>query len=453
MTPALALSPLTTGIQPKPVVGRALLDFDLALGITLTPVSTVAAAPTIPDGAAEIDTQITMPQSSPPNSTLLQGAPIQTALALAVSGQSTVAACIPTNVMHMLAAENATNQTVANKLPIAAAIPWNVARRLMTDAVARKEVLPAPHSEPAVHTDEDMPAADGDSDVLPTDDNNAASTENAIGKPEDVGAPVLGISLPTIPAPTVYEKASNPASAPVVSKPSRDQLGEVDARVAARLSPAMPREANIARQTANVLTANLTDEDAPTKRTMPFVTEPQIKSAAFESAPTFNITTASAEVRQVGLAPAQPLAELSGASGVAERHLNLARDTLWLDQLANDIVSASDRTDHVSFRLVPAHLGRLDVELITGDTGLSVNIATSTAEAGKIVASAQPSLVESLQAQGIRVADTQVTTGNDTSRHNQPQRQNAAHHLIETAFNGADEPADQNDERLDGRFA
>lgn len=147
------------------------------------------------------------------------------------------------------------------------------------------------------------------------------------------------------------------------------------------------------------------------------------------------------------------LQALTSAQAVADRQLNLARDSLWLDQLATDILAASDSADHISFRLMPAQLGRLDVDLTTSTSGLTVNIATSTEEAGRIVSSAQAGLVESLQSQGVRVADTQVTTGNDMSRHGQSSRHHPTTPLNEPIMRSADESIEQHEDRPDGRFA
>jgi hypothetical protein len=107
----------------------------------------------------------------------------------------------------------------------------------------------------------------------------------------------------------------------------------------------------------------------------------------------------------------------------ADRQLDLARDALWLGQLANDIVAARDITDRLTFRLVPENLGRMDVDLKSLDTGLHMQIKANNEDAAKLVAAAQPRLVEELRAQGIRVNATEVTHGelaqNGKSTHHQ----------------------------------
>lgn len=304
---------------------------------------------------------------------------------------SAAASGIPASVAQLLGADD---QAAADATVTAPPVAWPVQRSV------------APHSEVSL-TDEDQ---------------DVPTTDTVVASPGNVCAP-----LPLLATLTV-----------------------IDTAVAVGLLPAMSRETNTGRQTANSIIAG----DVQPKTATTSAIEPQIKSDAVEAALSFANTSApSTDMRSITSSVAYGLGELSGAQGVAERHLNLVRDTLWLDQLATDIISASDTTDRISFRLKPAHLGQLDVDLLSSNAGLTVNIAASTEEAGKIVAAAQSSLVESLQAQGIRVADTHITSGNDTTQYGQPQRQHTAHHLIETADAGSDEPDHQGSERPDGRFA
>lgn len=127
--------------------------------------------------------------------------------------------------------------------------------------------------------------------------------------------------------------------------------------------------------------------------------------------------------------PSQPKVELATApqapvqpSG-AERHLDLARQELWLDELARDIVAARQDANSLSFRLSPERLGRLDVEVLRSDAGMSVNMTASSAEASAAIAAAQPKLVEELKSQGARVVETQVRTSDGASTGGNPQSQ------------------------------
>lgn len=103
------------------------------------------------------------------------------------------------------------------------------------------------------------------------------------------------------------------------------------------------------------------------------------------------------------------------APAAVERELDLMRNAEWLDRLARDIVGSADKTDAMSFRLRPARLGQLDVSLTSGQDGLSVQLATRGEEATRIVAAAQPRLIENLQAHGVKVAEARIVDTNQTS--------------------------------------
>lgn len=161
--------------------------------------------------------------------------------------------------------------------------------------------------------------------------------------------------------------------------------------------------------------------------------------------------------------PAAPagVAEAARPAIVAERTLDLASDDAWIDQLASDIAATKSAAGDISFRLMPRHLGRLDVSMLMGDEGVSLKLDTQHESTATIVTAAQVRLVDDLRQQGVRVADAQVTcTPNDTGRQSQGQgrtpMQDAAH-LIETATDRAAraETRDQEQSAGDrrGRFA
>ncbi|WP_374525697.1 flagellar hook-length control protein FliK, partial [Sphingopyxis sp.] len=163
---------------------------------------------------------------------------------------------------------------------------------------------------------------------------------------------------------------------------------------------------------------------------------------------------------QPDLQGAAPLTEAAKAAPVAERVLDMGSDDQWIAQLAADIAATKSDKGDISFRLMPRHLGRLDVSMLTGDAGVTVKLDTQHEATATIVQAAQPRLVEDLRQQGVRVADAQVThTPAETGRQQQqPQGQGRqaapdASHLIETApeRSGADSEDRAADRR--GRFA
>lgn len=162
---------------------------------------------------------------------------------------------------------------------------------------------------------------------------------------------------------------------------------------------------------------------------------------------------------------AQPATQGAAAPGTAmqpaivtERTLDMGSDDAWIEQLAHDIAATKSTTGDVSFRLMPRHLGRLDVAMQMGDEGVSLKLDTQHEATAVIVTAAQTRLVEDLRQQGVRVAGAEVTcTPGETGRQSQQGQgrgaaQDAAH-LIETATERA-EPRDE-DRAADrrGRFA
>jgi flagellar hook-length control protein FliK len=151
----------------------------------------------------------------------------------------------------------------------------------------------------------------------------------------------------------------------------------------------------------------------------------------------------------------QPIASTPTADPlrfVVERQLDLARDSRWLDALARDIVAVADKPDQLSFRLSPPQLGRLDVDVSSSDSGLSVRMNTSTEAAAQIVAAAQPRLIDELKSQGVRVVEAQVSTGGGQSQQ-QGQQHRDADQLIEFARARFEQANDTNLTRPTGRFA
>jgi flagellar hook-length control protein FliK len=163
---------------------------------------------------------------------------------------------------------------------------------------------------------------------------------------------------------------------------------------------------------------------------------------------------------------AQGAAPLAGAAApvqLAERVLDMDSDGAWIDQLARDIAATKSENGDISFRLMPKHLGRLDVAMQMGDEGVSLKMDTRHEATATIVTAAQGRLVDELRQQGVRVAGAEVTcTPGETGRQSQSQGQGQGQgrsaaadtsHLIETATERA-KPRDE-DRAADrrGRFA
>ena len=113
--------------------------------------------------------------------------------------------------------------------------------------------------------------------------------------------------------------------------------------------------------------------------------------------PTANVPPAAAAGMQQS-APAE----------IAPHHLNLVKDSEWLDSLAKDITRAAQSDTHLRFQLNPEHLGSLKVEVLNGANGTSVKLTADTEAARAILVDAQPRLVAEARAQGLRISEAQV---------------------------------------------
>jgi flagellar hook-length control protein FliK len=253
--------------------------------------------------------------------------------------------------------------------------------------------------------------------------------------------------LPVNPAPAAANAVAPEASAPVADKPAK--------AAKAALAPTVPQ-----------------GRDAPTA---PAVTPAKAESGGATPAPAAE--PAAKPVRAEGGAsmtvlfnqPAAPGAATLGAPAqaapLAERTLDMTSDDRWIAQLAADIAATKSDKGDLSFRLMPRHLGRLDVAMKLDGDSVSMKLDTQHESTAAIVAAAQPRLVEDLRQQGVRVAGAEVTctpdqAGRPSLAQGQGQGQNQgrgtapdASHLIETANDRADARDDDSAANRRGRFA
>jgi len=228
---------------------------------------------------------------------------------------------------------------------------------------------------------------------------NAAEADVAAA-PE---APVLLTLAPTLPTTVEARPTTKPAAETV--QPRRDEA-----------------------PTPQIAAPRVRDAATP----LPVAAEPVAAKPAADTSMTVLFSLPAA-------APAAtPLGAPATVATIAERVLDLTSDDAWIDQLASDIAATKSASNEVSFRLMPRHLGRLDVSMLAGDDGVSLKLDTQHEATATIVTAAQVRLVDDLRQQGVRIADTQVThTPTDAGRQSQQGQgrspaQDAAH-LIETA--------------------
>ncbi|MBU7588021.1 MAG: flagellar hook-length control protein FliK [Sphingopyxis terrae] len=284
-------------------------------------------------------------------------------------------------------------------------------------------------------------AGTGDADAEATDGAPAADAATTT-ETTPPAAP-----LPVNPAPAAANCVAPETSAPVADKPAK--------AAKAALAPTVPQ-----------------GRDAPTA---PAVTLAKAESATATPAPAAEPAAkpiraeAGASMTVLFNQPAAPGATSIGAPAqaapLAERTLDLTSDDRWIAQLAADIAATKSDKGDLSFRLMPRHLGRLDVAMQLDGDGVSMKLDTQHESTAAIVAAAQPRLVEDLRQQGIRVAGAEVTctpdqAGRPSLAQGQGQGQNRgrgaapdASHLIEPANDRADARDEDSAANRRGRFA
>ncbi|MGZ8345512.1 MAG: flagellar hook-length control protein FliK [Allosphingosinicella sp.] len=136
-----------------------------------------------------------------------------------------------------------------------------------------------------------------------------------------------------------------------------------------------------------------------------------------------------------------PAATAGAPEMMIERHLDLAADGEWLDQLTRDITSSGGSEGRMSFRLNPENLGRLLVELSRGDQGTTVRLTADSEAARAMLADAQPKLIAEARAQGLRIAETHVDLAGGQAGDPRRQQTERPDPLIRTAGDhSVDEP-------------
>jgi len=261
---------------------------------------------------------------------------------------------------------------------------------------------------------------------------------DADAKAEPAAVTADEIAAPTAWTPALAAPAASPAHKP--GKPSDTAIANRGGDAPAPPVAARPRDtAQPAALAADFLLPKAKVADAGPSMTVVFA-QPAAQAAAT-------------------IAAAAPMAP------VAEHVLDMGSDDAWIDQLARDIAATKSQDGDISFRLMPRHLGRLDVAMRQEDGGVSLKLDTQHEATATIVHAAQGRLVEDLRQQGVRVAGTEVAcTPGETGRGSQQgaqqgQGRGAAHdpaHLIETApERGEPRPKSASEERaaIRGRFA
>lgn len=310
---------------------------------------------------------------------------------------------------------------------------WKPAARGVAPAVTTAEEAPNPHrAAPAPQmvgrTSADTtwqpvdrlvdPAPVGDTPPRATPDAakpivSPTDTVKPISAPSDslisAAPPAAASAQPVHVAPTIDEALAAPEP-PAVS-PEEGLAVELTAGQPARRA-AMPR-AVVMPQQASLLTSAAEITSTPSEPVMRAI-EPAIADAA-------NAEPVAATPAQPGVAPAKPDAPVTApvqptiTAALNEKVLDLGKNLRWIDQLARDIAAAGDSDRTMRFRLAPERLGALRVEITQSNEGAHVRLHASSEAAQQVLADAQPRLVAEARAQGVRIADSQVSFSSNGS--------------------------------------
>ncbi len=403
------------------------------------------------------------------------------------------------------------NSTAAPPVPVPVAVPTPVGARV---AAAIGAISATATPNPAATTTAPVvtaKAVESDTPVVPADPDAAAATaaqlliavngqtpapQPKITKPgetkADADAATDGVPDTTARAPVTQAAETAAPVIATVADPAAPATAAVVAIpvVATIIAPVVGKPAKPAETAAIPTDAAAPAADLPTAAPVPGKAHvadatPDVapsdaapvvgKSAA--APPTRPMTAAASEAPPVKIADAAPsmtiqfaqpiapgiamTANMTQPVTVAEQMLDLTSDGAWIDQLAHDITATQSDSGDISFRLMPRHLGRLDVAMLMREDGVSLKLDTQHEAAATIVTAAQGRLVEDLRQQGVRVTGSEVTcTPNDTGRQMQGQSQGQGRaaaqdvsHLIETVAERvkARDPEEAADRR--GRFA
>lgn len=144
---------------------------------------------------------------------------------------------------------------------------------------------------------------------------------------------------------------------------------------------------------------------------------PQDAAGATSIAATATATETRAAVQPLHAAPAlvQPLAAPVGApvqnvaAALSQQVLDMSGGDAWIDQIARDISQAAGKDGTMRFRLAPETLGELKVEITHSERGAHVRLNVSSEAAQHALAAAEHKLAAEARAQGVRIAETEIT--------------------------------------------
>jgi hypothetical protein len=407
--------------------------------------------PEADDGAALIDAAVLLPLIEQQRAAITEQAPSASkaprpdAIGKTAAAPDTAPKAIPTSV-----GEVAQPQAALSGSPVEQSLPVDAA-----PAGTHAEKAPSPklHSTPntsdANASDTPVSASQpaGGTAVTPSSltSSGTAPRPQAVKDPvqpsstEAPSAPAQGAVKAKVPAPAAavaraVSELGQPAAAAEIGAASVQSAGQgAPKRSAPNTAPSPPLQQVAAQQSVAPQTKS---PGTPREigKTVAVPTDDGIKAEALitiTAAPTAErpapLTSSSPAPAAATQAPASvPIANLSTA--ISEQVLDMSRGGAWIDELARDISKAASSDGTMRFRLAPETLGELRVEITQSDRGAHVRLQVTSEAAQQAFAEAQPKLAAEARAQGVRIAETEISftggqaDGREAGRQAQPDQ-------------------------------
>lgn len=265
-------------------------------------------------------------------------------------------------------------------------------------------------------------------DQVTSHEHIQALAQSAIANLQVVTDPEPAILAASLPAAVLvsHDKPVGPAEATFVSVPI--------AATGQAIGPVQPKTAQTHLPKADEPIVDVIDVPSIPLPTMP------------------NKSGSDAPVSVQPSAHVNAAAAVSGPDAIIDRQLDLVRNDRWLGELARDIASTSGNNERLSFRLMPHQLGRLDVDVSRSHNGLTLAIHTETESARTILTAAQPRLADEMRANGLKLADAQMFSGDARQSHD-PRSGSRPTPLIETFAPPPETVAAPEQAQRSGRYA
>ncbi|MEN2747422.1 flagellar hook-length control protein FliK [Sphingomonas sp. T9W2] len=422
--PAARFAPVDRRAQPsKPVVDPVRAAWQVE-----TPAASVAMPA---DAAAELQT-VFMPVATDPVGSDVSIAPNQPVAHAAPSVPPIVAQALPPTMQP----QPAPPDTVAPVAipPVVQTAPRRAAPRAVPIEAPVAEASPAPVADASVPVAESIARPAERAPIAEPVRAPIVDAATRLVDPVVIDQPAVAFTLPTERAPL-----TQPTAEPLTAN-RQTIAGEASAPVVSVAAPTVqpiksPPVTRVASATAPEAVAEVVLADAPAPRPRRDDDAPPLPTPAAPSidAATLRPVAAPATVQQPQLDTRQP----QWMEGMIDR-IETLRD-------------ASPTQGETRIRLSPDALGDVEVAIRTSEDGrIHVHFSSDNADAGRLLADAQPRLVQLAEARGLKLGGMQVDVGTQQQpSQRQAQDQGSPQpRAPRSAFADAQAPSTRTDNRI-----